>query len=125
MLFCACGSSGLQADKSLLHQLSDKDHLLPVTSLKSDCSLQSVGGQSCWPVKIVWCADIEGEDMRLWNRCENQSRGPRPTVWYNTPKARMSYRVITSFVSVSLGFFDDIVIPSDALQHPSRLYPFA
>jgi len=28
-------------------------------------------------------------------------------------------------VSVSLGFFDDIIIPPDALQHPSRLYPFA
>ena len=27
-------------------------------------------------------------------------------------------------VSVSLGFFDDIMIPADALQHPSRLYPF-
>ena len=27
-------------------------------------------------------------------------------------------------VSVSLGFYDDILIPPDALQHPSRLYPF-
>jgi hypothetical protein len=27
--------------------------------------------------------------------------------------------------SVSMGFFDDILIPADAMQHPSRLYPRA
>ncbi|VDI63051.1 DNA-directed RNA polymerase III subunit RPC8 [Mytilus galloprovincialis] len=26
-------------------------------------------------------------------------------------------------VYVSMGFFDDILIPADAMQHPSRLYP--
>ena len=28
------------------------------------------------------------------------------------------------YISVSLGFFDDIIITSDSLQHPTRLYPF-
>lgn len=27
-------------------------------------------------------------------------------------------------ISVSIGIFDDILIPADAMQHPSRLYPF-
>ncbi len=37
----------------------------------------------------------------------------------NSTGSRFNFRL----VAVSLGFFDDILIPADALQHPSRLYP--
>lgn len=32
----------------------------------------------------------------------------------------MSSQCISSLISVTLGFFDDILIPVNALQHPSR-----
>lgn len=42
-------------------------------------------------------------------------------IWVNNGYCGVMWLVL---ISVSIGIFDDILIPADAMQHPSRLYPF-
>lgn len=39
------------------------------------------------------------------------------------PLKPSSHVIISSFLPVSLGFFDDILIPPESLQQPAKLYP--
>lgn len=43
-----------------------------------------------------------------------------PFPWQQLPCPMLS---LSSFVPVSLGFFDDILIPPESLQQPAKLYP--
>lgn len=46
-----------------------------------------------------------------------------PDPSFNCPLEPLSHAVTSLFFPVSLGFFDDILIPPESLQQPAKLYP--
>lgn len=46
-----------------------------------------------------------------------------PDPSFNCPLEPLSHAVTLLFFPVSLGFFDDILIPPESLQQPAKLYP--